>query len=257
MADKPFPTEVALCAAFIKALPKQWTAYAETAGWDILLVRKDGYQLGIEAKLRMNTDVVNQVIEEYGSWAATRNGPDYRAVLVPSDAASGFGRIADYIGFAIIRMRAPQPPETPRYLRHSRPFDPALPVPPDQPDYSNREWHEWWPTKRHELPDYVPDVAAGAPSPLQLTHWKICAIKIQVTLETRGYVTREDFKHIGIDHRRFLARDGYLRPGAQRGQWGGSLGFAKQHPTVYAQIKADADKWILPSLPLDDPPTNQ
>lgn len=62
---KPFPTEAALCAAFIAAIDKRaWTPYAETAGWDILLVRKvDGFQIGVQAKLVFNLDVVNQAID--------------------------------------------------------------------------------------------------------------------------------------------------------------------------------------------------
>ena len=34
-----FASEVDLCARFLKALPEDWIAYNETAGWDILLVR--------------------------------------------------------------------------------------------------------------------------------------------------------------------------------------------------------------------------
>ena len=56
--EKPYPTEVALCSAFIAAVPREWTAYAETAGWDILLVRKaDGFQIGVEAKLKIGVEV--------------------------------------------------------------------------------------------------------------------------------------------------------------------------------------------------------
>ena len=33
--EKPYPTEAALCAAFIDAVPKGWTPYAETAGYRI------------------------------------------------------------------------------------------------------------------------------------------------------------------------------------------------------------------------------
>ena len=54
-----FRSEADLCAAFLAALErehaKKWMAYAETAGWDILLVRlKDGFQIGIQAKLALN-----------------------------------------------------------------------------------------------------------------------------------------------------------------------------------------------------------
>ena len=88
MATKPFPTEAALCAQFIELIDKRiWTPYAETQGWDILLVRRvDGFQIGIQAKLSLNIDVIAQAIESSGHWSATAAGPDCRAVLVPEAA---------------------------------------------------------------------------------------------------------------------------------------------------------------------------
>jgi hypothetical protein len=243
-AAKPFATEAELCAAFIGEIGDAWTAYAETAGWDILLSRKvDGFQIGIEAKLKLNVLVINQALEQYSSWVADSAGPDCRAVLVPECDAGGFSRIADYIGLVIITMRAPQ--KVPYY--HTSNFRPAL---PGEMYWREDDWHEWGHTKRYQLPEYVPDVAAGAPAPLQLTQWKIAAMKIAVTLERRGFVTRADFKHHNIDHRRWLT------PGAK---WlandGGRLvaselmpNFKAQHPRVYAEIAADADNWILPHL---------
>lgn len=101
---------------------------------------------------------------------------------------------------------------------------------------------------RHKLPEYVPDVPAGASAPLQLTAWKICAIKIAVTLEKQGYVTRQDFKHHGIDYRRWIAPEyRWLVAGDGRYTRGDRFpDFKKQHPVVYKQIKADAKKWMLP-----------
>jgi hypothetical protein len=72
-------------------------------------------------------------------------------------------------------------------------------------EWLDQYWFEMAPIRRHDLPEYVPDVAAGSSSPIQLTKWKIAAIKIAITLERRGYVTRLDFKKQGIDHRRWLA----------------------------------------------------
>ncbi len=88
-------------------------------------------------------------------------------------------------------------------------FLPSLPREPDQ--YSNHLWHEWLPTKRHALLEYVPDVPAGAPAPLQLTAWKIQAMKLVILASTQGYVTREDFKHLRIDHRMWVGANGWLR----------------------------------------------
>jgi len=110
---KPFATEADLCARFIAAIGPDWVSYPETCNWDILLVRKaDGFQIGIQAKLKLNTDVINQALEEYGVWDADRMAPDCRAVLVPADQGGGFGRICKYIGLTIIRVSGDkQPPK--------------------------------------------------------------------------------------------------------------------------------------------------
>lgn len=241
---KPFATEADLCSAFIAEIGDAWTAYPETAGWDILLVRKtDGFQIGIEAKLRLNTHVISQALEDWGSWSADRAGPDCRAVLVPECDSGGFGVIADYIGLVVIRYRK-QEGKYPHY--GSRNFQPGLPG--DRYDW--KEWHEWGHSKRHTLPAYVPDVIAGSSAPIQLTTWKIAAIKIAVTVERRGFVIRADFQHLGIDHRRWftpgqqwLVNDnGKMVPGPRMPN------FKEQHPRVYQEIAADAEVWMLKVL---------
>jgi hypothetical protein len=242
-----FTKEIDLCAAFIAAVGNDWVPYAETAGWDILLVRKaDGFQIGIEAKLRLNAEVLSQAIEDGHSYSVTNAGPDCRAVLVPHNGAGAFDKIAAYIGVTVIKMSAGNPS-----YRERDSFRPELPRIGND-GYWCQDWHELVPDHRHKLPDYIPDVAAGASAPIKLTDWKIRAIKIVVTLEKRGFVTRKDFKHCQIDHRRWIERDGWLRlEGAPPCKW--VLGsrmpdFKAQHPRVYAEIEATADKWMLTVL---------
>lgn len=245
-APKPFASEVELCARFIENVGPDWIAYAETAGWDILLVRKaDGFQIGIEAKLKLNALVLTQALEEYGSWSVEKPGPDCRAVLVP-ESEQGYDRIAAYIGVTVLRVHSPNA----RYL--SRPFYPSLPIIGKGYVGGEESWYEWAPAQRHRLPEYVPDVPAGASAPTQLTDWKIGALKIAVTLEKRGYVTRADFKHIQIDHRRWLASGmGWLTVENGRYVKGPYLpNFKAQHPIVYEQIAADADRWMLKEGPV-------
>lgn len=235
-----FESEVALCSAFIDAVDKRiWTPYAETAGWDILLARRaDGFQIGVQAKLQFNVDVVVQAIEEYGHWSAAAAGPDCRAVLVPAGGIRKLARVCDYIGVIVLSV---YPQTSTRHYGHR--IEPGLPDRSDSYRGGGSAWHEWAPAERHKLPEYVPDVAAGAPSPLQLTEWKIKAIKIAVMLELRGAVSRRHFGELQIDHRRWIANGwvilgngGYIR--------GAMPDFAKQHPKVYEKIKADAAKWM-------------
>ncbi|UFX42112.1 hypothetical protein HAP47_0022900 [Bradyrhizobium sp. 41S5] len=248
---KPFATEVDLCKRFISSLPEGWTAYAECCGWDILLVRNaDGFQIGVEAKLRLNTEVISQALEEYGAFYADHPGPDCRAVLVPFDSQGGFDRICRYIGLTIIYVRSEEQVKAGTSFGYRpKSFEPGLPG--DQHGTNAKEWHEWAPAKRHTLPDYVPDVAAGAPSPVQLTSWKIAAIKIAIILEKRGFLVRADFKHVNIDHRRWLPSGAswlVLENGVYRGA-PSFPDFKAQHPRVYDQIAADFDRW-KPAEPL-------
>jgi len=231
--EKHFKAEADLCAAFLARVGDAWTPYAETAGWDILLVRKsDGFQIGIEAKLKFNAHVMSQAVEQYGSMGVEHAGPDCRAILIPADEQCQFAFLAPYVGITVIRVYG-----VAKYAT----FNPSL---PSEKGRWQDDWHEWCPTKRHALPEYVPDVTAGSPAPLQLTQWKIAAIKIAVTLEKRGYVTRSDFKKHGIDHRRWLAPNSWLRPQDGKYVAGTMPDFKSQHPTVYEQIAADAAKWM-------------
>jgi hypothetical protein len=231
-----YASEVALCAAFLAAVDKQkWTAYAESLGWDILLVRnRDGFQIGIQAKLRLNVEVINQAIEEGAWYRIDEPGPDCRAILVPPDGGPAFDKVCDFIGLTIIRMRD----MTHLNPRWNSAFMPSLPD--DQ--IHDREWHEMAPTKRHKLPEYIPDVAAGSSAPIQLTQWKIKAIKIAILLESRGYVTRADFSYLQIDHRRWITM-GWLKIENGRYVANASPDFKAQHPIVYGQIESDVEKW--------------
>ena len=243
-----FASEAALCAEFIKnaTADGKWTPYGETGGFDILLVRKaDGFQIGIEAKLTLNTAVVVQALPStYYNHGAV--GPDCRAVLVPCGGVqSGLDTICHRLGITVIRQEEPEEDRRPYWRGNA--FNPRL---PDLKDFwmVDREWHEWCPVKRLKLPDYVPDSGAGHSAPIKLTEWKIKAIKLAIVLEERP-VTRLDFKALQIDASRWTDKhtgwldqspDGYVASPR-------IPDFKTQHPTVYAQIKADSEKW-MPAL---------
>lgn len=240
-----------MCAEFIKHLPPGWTAYPETWG-DILLVRSDGVQIGIEAKLSLNANVISQIAED--AWSGHQPGPDFRAVLVPFGKAGSLASVCRLIGLTVIQMHAPED-QTYGMGR----FRPAL------PELAKDYWglhSDWWdnaPDARVPVPEYVPDVAAGSAAPVQLTSWKIKAIKIAVLVERRGYVTRADFKALRIDHRLWLAPGSrWLEHGDVRGHYVRGQrfpDFRAQHPVNYEQIAADYERWSPTNV--DAVPTRQ
>lgn len=236
-----FATEADLCAAFTAWAQRssgeydfgvqtpKWTPYAETEGWDILLVGSDGAQIGIQAKLKFNLKVLDQTVPDcWSAWHQT--GPDYRAVLVPE--ASGYERLCAALGIVMFYCSGPH------YGRNPGGFDfaPGLNL-----ERGNGGWHYWNPEKRHPLPRFVPDVVAGASGPVQLTKWKIAALRIVARLEIHGYVTRRDFREVLVDIRRWIGPNGWLCAGAVPGQFvaAAEMPFAAQHPGVYPQVLAE------------------
>jgi hypothetical protein len=179
--------------------------------------------------------VIAQAIPEYwGSWHD--KGPDYRAVLVP-DHDSVHETICKALGLTMFHA-------TNRGWNQTE-FAPGLSM-----EHSNGGWHYWSPAKREVLPEFVPDVVAGASGPVQLTKWKIAALRIVATLEVRGYVTRKDFGAYGVDSRRWTGPSGWLVPRSERMQHAGqyvrgeSLNFDLQHPEVYAKVLAEVREKI-------------
>lgn len=226
--DPAFKTEAELCAAFIEWARQQgWIAYAETAGWDVLLVAGDGTQIGVQAKLRFNVHVLSQAVE--GKWGWETTGPDFRAVLAPEGNAD----IASALALTLLTPYRGYP--------NRWEFRPPL---PGLDRSGTMDWHYANPEKRHELPAYVPDVVAGSSAPIQLTKWKVSALKVCALLELHGFVTRGDFRLCGIDYRRWINDNDWLIPGAVPGQFvrGPKLRFAEQHPEVYKQILAEVRK---------------
>lgn len=249
-----YPTEAALCARLIECLESigGWEVYPETAGFDILAVWKaSGHQLGIEAKLQLNAKVADQILPMHWSSLGGR-GPDFRAVLVPctSEANYGIARMLDALGVQVLvpdscrhRYR-PRPGEQIQREVHradlcsSSPWDPAA---GGLGEWGQTAWFDWNPAKRCELPEIVPKVAAGVPSPIQLTPWKIGALRVLADLELDGFTTAKGVRAHGVDPRRFCASDGWLQQLGE-GKWarGRIPAFDQQHPEAYAEILASA-----------------
>jgi hypothetical protein len=243
---EPFKTEADMIREWLTGDFKatnhrgQWLVYPETAGWDLLLAHEDGYQIGIEAKLSLNAKVIDQALSGAHGWRA--EGPDYRAVLVPADKVQlHLGNIATAIGIHILTVERKEQGA----FRGTR----YIPFPDEASNYCR--WPNWMPEVRCTLPEYVPDVEGGHSAPVQLTPWKIKAIRLMIILERRGYVTRADMKALQISSTRWCDHwHGFLdvapsrRGGYVRGKQTPDL--KAQHPTNYAEIEADFDKWFAP-----------
>ncbi|GAA2887964.1 hypothetical protein GGQ99_004770 [Aminobacter niigataensis] len=257
MSEKArFSSEAELCATFISQLPEGWTAYPETAGFDILLARDvDGVQIGIEAKLALNAKVIEQVMPHDSWWHADGEHPEYRAVLVPWGCSGGLAAVCKFLDITIIEMAS-------KALYQSwhpmvrRKMSPDLPKVGDH-WYQDRKWRDWCPAKRCALPDYIPDVTAGASAPVQLSGWKVKAIKLIILLDRRGYVTRADFKHLEVDPGRWIYSGRWLAHGAVKGQFVRceyTPDFRAQHPVNFDQIAADFEKWSPQAIRADHVP---
>lgn len=255
---KTWDTEAALVADFTAwATEKGWTAYAETADWDVLLVRDaDGFQIGVEAKLSLNATVLCQILSREPAYARGI-GPDCVAALAPrKKTTNGMGTLARRLGIVVIEGFQRQ---VMRRVDGVYGYHPATTFTPDLPDLKDpwsgelesRGWPERCPDERHPLPEYVPDVTGGHASPVALTEWKIKAIKIAIIIETRGWVTRADFKVLRIDPSRWTQ---FWLKSAGGGRWasGSEPDFKAQHPVNYEQIKADMPKWAPGLLNLGD-----
>lgn len=210
---------------------KRWTIYPETAGWDLLLVHSDGFQLGVEAKLTLNAKVIDQSLDRQHA-RYNHDGPDFRAVLVPTVGLQHhLERICAAIGINIIALRDDR--YGAKYVN--------LPI-----NYDEHNWHNWCPAIRCPVPDYIPDVRAGVAAPVKLTEWKIKAIKLMIVLERKGWVDRSDMRAIGISPSRWTdCYNGFLARGGagQYVRFEGTPDYRVQHPDNYAQIEADAAKW--------------
>lgn len=246
----PWKLEAELCADFIRTAEAQgWVAYAECGGWDILLVRpSDGYQIGIEAKLQLNATVLCQAMDgEDGFYE--RPGPDFRAILVPEvKTVNGLKAIARRLGITVIEGTKRSWEVYGRegwVTKEEILFSPAL------PGAHQNVWHEDWiercPDERVKLPEFVPDVVAGDSGPVQLTDWKIKALKVIAILEVWGSVTRADFRALKIDPTRWTqhwlrsdGNGGWVKAERPRLQM---PNFKNQHPVVYAKIIETFPEW--------------
>lgn len=197
--NESFVSERALCEALEAAVRANgWAWYPETSGWDAIAVLPDGTQVGVQAKLRANVEVLCQAIPERETGdPALRPGVDVRAVLV-TNADSSFRRVAAELRLAVLRgvvvrgdvkewfgfdgVRGAECVDTGAYVRR---------VVDDAPrhQFSQRGW----------LPPFEPNVAAGVPSPRQVTPWRIAAAKMCAQIRAGLEPTAADLAAAGMN----------------------------------------------------------
>lgn len=249
-----WPSEAALCAEFASLIPDGWTVYNEACGFDMVVVHDaTGAQIGVEAKLALNAKVISQAIDGLGT---NERGPDFRAVLV-GGRIGDIDIIARRLGITVIRLREKMGRY--RHFDWQGPERPSFAIHPDLPEakvpdlrrfcnwFDHDKWFDLAPERRLALPDYVPDVEAGHPSPILLSDWKIKAIKVCVYVERRGEIDRAAFRALRIDPSRWMTGN-WLRQAEVRGMWRPGPGFPaatyrRLHPSVYAQIEDDYETW--------------
>lgn len=262
MKNYRFSKEADLCREFLKLIPDEWTAYNETGGFDILLVHENGMQIGIEAKLTLNSKVLMQAV--LGRNNAGYPGPDFRAVLVGRVVAENEA-LAKAFGVTVLTLRTKliEPrmrtfskgaAEGPPRPHHELTYNSRLPefkiseYNPNAFAWADRDyWIDEAPCARISLPEYVPDVEAGHPAPQTLSIWKIKAMKVCIYVQKEKTISRALFKVLKIDPGRWM--DGYsMIKGQKRGEWVAGPSFPsdvyrKQHPTIYAKIEDDYSIW--------------
>lgn len=161
---EPFESEAALCEVLRAVTARDgWAFYPEQGGWDAVLVMPDETQIGIQAKLRANVDVLAQCLVPL-----RRTGPDIHAVLVPT-CSRAFRDVAHELGVAVLVgdvLREPN--HRADYLRQ------VVTRAPRRVHLPGRCW----------LPPFVPTGPAGVPAPRSVSPWRIAAARLCAEIRT-------------------------------------------------------------------------
>lgn len=214
-ADLP-KTEAELCDAFAEiARTRGWDVYPECGGFDLLLVwnatvmpqgwgrlrlpnAPAGFQVGVEAKLRPNVEVLEQAASRIAYGAAA---PDAGAVLVPQATRdfAALGRRLRLHVFALADLVGD---------RHRRGgLNEPFVVEPENGAGEARP--------RVTLPPIPLQGSGGQASPRVLSPWRVAALRLVIELRAKGSITRAEAKAIGIDPSHWVTR-GWLRTDGQR-----------------------------------------
>lgn len=183
-----YRTEAELCAELVAhARSIGFKAYPETAGQDVLLVAgpdargfKAGDQIGVQAKLRANVQVLAQAMPRDGY----SSQPNYYAVLVPV-APKEFVLVANRLKITVLSGGA---------FAEAYIYDP----------FRRARWFRFDTRATCWVPECeVEGMPAGTPAPKQLTKWKLAAVKLCMRGVEQGFLTSSDFKEFEVSMTRW------------------------------------------------------
>lgn len=184
----PFASEAALCEVLRSAARALgWVFYPETGGWDAIVVLPDETQVGVQAKLRANVDVLAQTIVPL-----RRVGPDVHAVLVPT-CSIAFRDVARELGFVVLIgdiLRGEMDPSWrgPRDAMEPGHLERVVERAPRTTHLPGRCW----------LPPYVPDGPAGVAAPRSVSAWRVAAARLCAEIRAGLEPTNAELKERGL-----------------------------------------------------------
>jgi hypothetical protein len=184
MKGQIFKTEADLCGCFMDfAIRDGWEIDAELSGhWDLLLTRTvegEIEQWGVHGKLVPNIDVIHQAVRDMRK----PKGPTAAVVLVPR-AGDSFRFLCSELGLylAVPNLERSDLGNGKVYFDVTEP--PAFNKHPAAPE-------------RLERPRYENSTKPGSKSPSVVSDWMEKQLRLEVLLEAKGYLRKEDFRRVG------------------------------------------------------------
>lgn len=235
--------EADLCQLFIRDFKRftSWTCYPEAGGFDILAVHQDGRQIGIQAKLKLNAKVAQQVLPHPRDDFDGRPGPDYRLVIVASltEASTGISRMLGMLGVRVLVPRLAKLSMFGEEFTFGEMYE-LLEGIGKASSYGHPYLHDWNPEVRCAVPSVHQELPSGVPSPVQITPWKESAIRLVALMRMQGYIKAKQIADFGLGVSTWTQpigkKQAWLKKGAVRGTWVETEhmpALDKQHPALY------------------------
>lgn len=183
----PYNSENELCNIFIEYAKKNnWRVFPETSNFDILIV-KNNFQVGIQAKLKPNIDVIAQSLDH-----SHEKSPNIKAILVPQ-ATRKFKLVCKALKIYVIEgvIKKCKVENNGKKINIKVYWDKEIKT--ILPNENNKYYlriskNKCW------IPDVEINTPAGVKSPKRITEWKVKAVKICIKLNEKKFLTSMDFK---------------------------------------------------------------